>query len=74
MESLYEIQIEGLLDADWADWFDAMTSTPQSDGSTILSGPIADQAALQGLLRRVGDLGMTLISVHLIGPAGGASR
>ena len=72
MESRYEIRLEGRLDADWADWFDPMTSTPQADGTTILSGPIADQAALQGLLRRVGDLGMTLISVNLTGPRGGA--
>jgi len=64
MESLFEIRVEGQLDAEWADWFEGMTLSPEPDGITVLSGPIADQAALQGLLRRVGDLGMTLISVN----------
>lgn len=58
-----EIRLEGRLDSHWVDWFDGMTVTPQPDGTTILSGAIADQSALQGVLRRVGDLGMTLISV-----------
>ena len=64
MESLFEIRVEGQLDAEWADWFEGMTLSPEPDGITVLSGTIADQAALQGLLRRVGDLGMTLISVN----------
>jgi hypothetical protein len=64
--SHFEIRFEGQLDARWADWFEGMTFIAQGDGTTILSGPVADQAALQGLLRRVGDLGMTLISVNAI--------
>jgi hypothetical protein len=63
MAARFEIRLEGQLGERWADWFEGMTLAPQSDGTTILAGPVADQAALQGLLRRVGDLGMTLVSV-----------
>ncbi|HEV7567234.1 MAG TPA: hypothetical protein VGO31_14910 [Microbacteriaceae bacterium] len=66
MESLFEIRLEGQLDAHWSDWFEGMSLTLKNDGTTILRGPVADQAALQGLLRRVGDLGMTLISVNAV--------
>jgi len=59
----YEIRIEGHLDARWADRFDGLTFTHESDGTTILSGPVIDQAALHGLLKRVRDLGMPLLSV-----------
>ena len=65
MDSLFAIKVEGHLDSHWADWFDGLTLTPQSDGTTVLSGAIVDQSALQGVLRRIGDLGMTLISVNL---------
>src|SRR5215204_2012075 len=61
----YEIRLNGHIDAHWADWFEGLTCTPLSDGTTILSGPIADQAALHGLLRKVGDLGITLVSVNV---------
>jgi hypothetical protein len=61
----YEIRLNGHIDAHWADWFEGLTSTPLSDGTTILSGPIPDQAALHGLLRKVGDLGITLVSVNV---------
>ena len=61
----YEIRLDGHIDAQWADWFEGLTSTPLSDGTTILSGPIADQAALHGLLRKVGALGITLVSVNV---------
>jgi hypothetical protein len=61
--SRFEIRLQGQLDAAWAEWFEGMTLAPQADGTSILSGPVTDQAALQGLLRRVGDLGLTLISV-----------
>jgi len=70
VDSHFEIRLEGQLDSSWADWFDGMTLTPQTDGTTMLWGPIADQSALQGVLRRVGDLGMTLISVNALGPGG----
>lgn len=59
----YEIRLKGRLDAQWADWFEGLTITPEENGDTLLSGPVADQAALHGLLKKVRDLGMTLVSV-----------
>jgi len=59
----YEIRIRGRLDHDWAEWFDNMTLTHTSDGQTILTGPIPDQAALHGTLNRIRDLNLGLISV-----------
>lgn len=63
MTNLYEIRIEGQLDDRWQDWFDGWTVTRQADGTTLLSGPVSDQPALYGILRRVRDLGLPLISV-----------
>ncbi|MCU1445190.1 hypothetical protein [Cryobacterium sp.] len=60
----YEIRLQGQLDSSWAEWFDGLTLTADSDGTTTLTGPVADQAALHGLMRRVGDLGVPLISVN----------
>ena len=62
----YKIRLKGHLDDWWADWFEDLSFTQESDGTTILSGPVVDQAALHGLLRKVRDLGMTLISVNVI--------
>ncbi len=59
----YEIRIKGHLDDKWADWFAGLTITLEEDGDTLLTGPVIDQAALHGLLKKVRDLGMTLISV-----------
>jgi hypothetical protein len=59
----YEIRLTGRLDAHWAAWFDGLTVGQETDGTTVISGVIADQAALHGLLQRVRDLGMALISV-----------
>jgi len=64
--SLYEIRIVGHLDAHWADWFDGMSITLKEDGTMLLSGPVPDQPALYGLLRKVRDLGLPLISVNQI--------
>jgi hypothetical protein len=64
----YEIRLKGHLDARWADKFEHMSFTHESDGTTILSGPVVDQAALYGLLRKVRDLGLPLIAVNLIDP------
>ena len=66
---VYQIRIEGQLDCAWADWFDGMTIAPQENGETLLSGPVVDQAALFGLLKRVRDLGMSLVSVNRLRPA-----
>ena len=60
----YEIQIKGHLNARWADWFDGLTLTHESDGTTVLSGSVVDQAALHGLLGKVRDLGLPLIAVQ----------
>jgi len=63
----YEIRLAGQLDSRWSDWFEGFTLTTSADGfATNLTGPIIDQAALHGLLRRVGDLGMTLISINAL--------
>jgi hypothetical protein len=59
----YEIRLAGHLDARWAAWFDELTVSHEVDGTTLISGPIADQAALHGLLQRVRDLGLPLVSV-----------
>ena len=64
MDSLFEIRLQGHLDDRWEEWFDGMRITLQPDGTTVLSGPLPDQAALQGLLRRIADLGLTLLAVN----------
>ncbi len=64
----YEIRIKGHLDNRWADWFEGLTITLEDDGETLLTGSVVDQAALHGLLRKVRDLGMPLISVKRIEP------
>jgi hypothetical protein len=64
----YEIRLAGHLDAHWAAWFDGLTVSQESDGTTVISGPIADQAALHGVLQRVRDLGLPLVSVVRIEP------
>jgi hypothetical protein len=63
MSEQYEIRLTGRLDARWAAWFDGMSLSTESDGTTVLTGPVTDQAALHGLLRRVRDLGLPLVSV-----------
>jgi hypothetical protein len=59
----YEIRLTGRLDAHWAAWFDGMSVNQESDGTTLISGPMTDQAALHGVLQRVRDLGLPLVSV-----------
>ena len=65
---IYQIRIKGLLDRQWTDWFGGMAVSPTDDGDTLLTGPIEDQAALHGLLKKVRDFGMPLISVSPIEP------
>jgi hypothetical protein len=63
-----EIRLRGHLEARWATWFDGLAITLDADGTTLLSGPVADQAALHGLLKKVRDVGLPLLSVNSIGP------
>ncbi len=65
---LYEIRFKGHLDDRWADWFSGLTITREDNGNTRLTGPVVDQAALHGLLRKVRDLGMPLVSFMRVEP------
>jgi hypothetical protein len=66
----YEIRLKGHLDTRWADWFEGLTITALDNGETLLTGSVVDQAALHGLLRKVRDLGMPLLSVIHVAPEG----
>ena len=70
---VYQIRIKGHLDSQWTDWFEGMTITLEENGNTLLTGKVIDQAALHGLLKKVRDLGMPLVSVSPVepGPADG---
>jgi hypothetical protein len=63
----YEIHVRGRLDARWSAWFEGLTLTPLENGETLLAGPIRDQAALHGILAKIRDLGLPLISVVCVG-------
>ena len=64
----YEIRLKGHLEARWVKWFDGLAITLDENGNTLLSGPVDDQAALHGLLKKVRDLGMPLVSVSPVEP------
>ena len=65
--SYYEIRLKGHLEARWEQWFDGLTITLEENGDTLLTGPVIDQAALHGLLKKVRDLGLPLVSVvHIV--------
>ena len=64
----HEIRLKGHLDTRWADQFAGLSFTHASDGTTILAGPVVDQAALHGLLRKVRDVGLPLLAVNRIQP------
>ena len=61
---LYQIRLKGRLGQEWTDWFGGMAVALTEDGDTLLTGPVADQAALHGLLRKVRDIGIPLVSVN----------
>ncbi len=64
----YEIRVAGHLPPHWADWFEGLSITLEEDGDTLLTGPAIDQAALYGLLKKVRDLGLSLVSVCPVDP------
>ncbi|MBP6804285.1 MAG: hypothetical protein KA362_09250 [Chloroflexi bacterium] len=61
---IFEIRLQGHLGEEWTSWFEGMAITQTEDGDTVLTGPVVDQAALHGILKKVRDLGLTLISVN----------
>src|SRR4026209_968216 len=65
--TVYQIRVKGHLGSQWQDWFGGLTVTLDDNGETLLTGPVVDQAALHGLLRKVRDLGMPLVSVVSVG-------
>ncbi len=64
----YEIRLKGHLDSRWAGWFDALTITNENDGTTLIQGSVVDQAALCGLLQKIRDMGLPLVSVTQVEP------
>jgi len=65
---VYQITIRGHLGPEWTGWFEGLTITREDDGHTVLTGPVADQAALHGLLKKIRDLGVPLLSVNPVEP------
>lgn len=63
---LYEFRIRGRLGPEWSDWFEGLTVNEQSKGESVLTGPVPDQAALHGILIKIRDLGLPLLSVHRV--------
>jgi hypothetical protein len=66
---VYQIKIKGHLSSQWTEWFEGLTITLEEDGNTLLTGTVIDQAALRGLLKKVRDLGMPLLSVNRVKPS-----
>jgi hypothetical protein len=64
----YEIRVRGVLDRHWSGWFDGLQVSSDAPGQTLIAGPVVDQAALHGLLAKVRDLGLPLLSVQRVGP------
>jgi len=64
--AVYQIRITGHLSDQWTGWFEGLTITLEEDGDTLLTGPVVDQAALFGLLKKVRDLGMQLVSINCV--------
>lgn len=66
--AIYQLRLQGRLGTEWSDWFEGMTISLAENGDTLVTGPVVDQAALHGLLRRVRDLGIPLLAVNPIQP------
>jgi hypothetical protein len=67
-QKIFQIRIQGHLGQQWAGWFDGLTVALEEDGNTLLSGPVIDQSALHGILKKIRDLGMPLLAVSQIEP------
>jgi hypothetical protein len=65
---VFQFRIQGHLSQQWQDWFDGFIATLEEDGNTLLSGPVVDQSALHGILKKIRDLGMPLLSVNPADP------
>ena len=63
---VYQIRIKGHLNSSWSEWFEGLSMTHEEDGTTVLTGPVADQPALHGLLVKIRDLGLPLVSVNAL--------
>jgi hypothetical protein len=73
-QGVYCIRVKGSLDRKWSDWFDGFTICPQANDETLLTGTVADQAALHGLLAKIRDLGLPLLSVKRVRREAGGRR
>lgn len=62
-QEVYQIRVKGNLGPQWSDWFDGFAITPQASGETLLAGPVVDQAALHGILGKIRNLGLPLVSL-----------
>jgi hypothetical protein len=71
MSDIYELRVKGHLDDRWSDWLGDLAMQRQEDGTTMLVGPVVDQAALHGVINRIRDLGLPLLSVKRTGPCSG---
>jgi len=65
-QTMYQIRVNGVLDPKWSDWFDGFAITAQANNETLLTGPVADQAALHGLLAKLRDLGLPILLVERV--------
>jgi hypothetical protein len=65
---IYQIRIRGHLGRQWRDWFEGLTILLEEDGNTVLEGSVTDQSALHGILKKIRDLGLPLLSVNSVGP------
>jgi hypothetical protein len=72
--AVYQIRLKGHLDSQWTDWFGGLSITLEENGDTLLTGPVVDQAALHGLLKKVRDLGLPLVSVNRLEPGSSGAQ
>ena len=68
MSEMHEIRVQGRLDDRWVDWLEGLALTREDDGTTTLTGPLADQAALHGVLNTIRDLNLPIVSVRRVSP------